>query len=219
MIVPDVWQNSSARPPTDDVDRWLAPANASQPDQITVGSEEIPGLSHAMDSSHTGGFGSAWISRTKSLEQAQYQSEYNPLRPSLPVTISYGMEEPPRKRPRLDRQINVAEAVPMQNYEYQTATTVRLAATNNRGLLHSSQSHVVTATTPTVPTIMTSLQQNDAEGDEARRDVIMATSGNAWDFVQDPNLWFDFDSFGDTCLWPATTHQAVTDEPHSFPTS
>ena len=139
MTIPDASQNNAARP-TEGGDRWPALGNVSQGNQITVGSGsgEITDLSHAMDLPSTGGFDSTWTRAP--WDQAQRQSENNPRRQYVPVSSSDVME-PPRKRSRLDHQINPDAAAPAQ---------------------------VITppANTTSVPTTMTSLQQNEASRKE-----------------------------------------------------
>jgi hypothetical protein len=122
MTIPDASQNSYARPSTESAGRWPALGNVSQRDQITLGSEEISGLSHAIDL--TGTFGSTWIP----WDQAQHQSENNLRRRYVPDSSSEGME-PPHKHSRLNQQINTDAAVHMQNYEDQTAITTSLPTT------------------------------------------------------------------------------------------
>lgn len=66
-------------------------------------------------------------------------------------------------------------------------------------ILPSSQTQagIPLATTPTTPPTMTSLQQNEAQGEETRRDTSAGMTSNDWDFVEnlDPQFWNpEFDS-------------------------
>jgi hypothetical protein len=184
--IPDVSQNSFARPSTESAGRWPALGNVSQRSEITLGSEEISDLSHAMHLTST--VGSTWIPGP--WDQAQRQSDNNLRRRYEPDPSSEGME-PPHKHSRLDRQINTDAAVPMQNYEDQTAITTSL------------------------PTIAIPLQQNEALGAETRQEV------DPWDCLRDPNMWIDWDSLvltpiNDTDLRVGGLPQPVNNDPPSF---
>jgi hypothetical protein len=220
MTVPDTLQNSSAGPPPVDDDRWHALGNTFQRDQCTVGSGEISGPSHAMDPGDTGAFGSSWVSGTDSLDQSQYQSENNRLRLYMPDAISNGTG-PPRKRLCLGHPINVDAAVRTQNYEDQTAIVESLTSIADQGHLHSGQRQVITpsANTTSVPTTMTSFQQNDAL---MRQDVNAYDNWDAWDFIRDPDFWTGFEfpllPASHTDLWVSGPPQPVNNDPPSFPT-
>lgn len=196
MTIPDASQNSFVRHSTESAGRWPALGKVSQRNQITLGSEEVASLSHAMDSGGTGAFGSSWVSETDSLDQGQYQSEINRLHRHVPDTISNHTGRP-CKRLCLGHTIDEAAAapVPTQNYEDQTAITDNLTSIAGQGHLHSSQRQVVApfANTTSAPTTMTSLQQNEALG----RGTTTAMAGSGWNFVENFNddLWnFEFNS-------------------------
>lgn len=221
MTVPDTLQNSLAGPPPVD-DRWHAPGNTSQRDHFTVGSGKFSGSSHAMDSCGTGAFGSSWVSGTDPLDQGQYQSENNRLRLYMPDTILNGTG-PPRKRLCLGHPINVDAAVPMQNYEDQATIIDSLTSIAGQGYLHSSQGQVISpANTTSVPTSMTSLQQNDALGEDTRQDVNAYDDWDTWDFIRDPDFWSGFEfpltPAGHTDLWASGPSQSVNNGSPSFPT-
>lgn len=106
--------------------------------------------------------------------------------------------ELPHKRARFDQQINADAAVLMQNYEDQPAIIDSLTSIAGQGHLHSSQRRVIapSANITSVPTTMTTLQQNEALRKETRRGTTTAMAGRGWNFVEHfpDDLWnFDFD--------------------------
>ncbi len=184
--IPDASQNSFARPSTESAGRGPVLGNVSQRNQITLGSEEISGLSHVMGLTST--FGSTWI--PSPWDQAQLQSENNLRRRYVPDASSEGME-PPHKHSRLDQQINTDAAVPMQNYGDQTAITTSL------------------------PTTMISLQQNEALGAETTQEVDPWDSLRDPDIWIDWDA-LAITSAGHTDLWVTGLPQPVNNDPASF---
>ncbi|KAK5189238.1 hypothetical protein LTR72_011271 [Exophiala xenobiotica] len=185
----DSSQNSFARPSTESAGRWPALGNVSPGHQITFGSGEISGLSHAMNL--TGTFGSPWIPGP--WDQDQSQSENNLRRRYVPDASSEGME-PPHKHSRLDHQINPDAAVPTQNYEDQTA--------------------IMTS----VPTTMRPLQHNEGLGAETRQEVDPWDSLRDPSIWFDLDA-LPLTPAGHTDLWVPGLPQPVNNDPPSFSNS
>lgn len=170
--VPDI-SNGFASPSPESAVGWPALGNASQRNQMTLGSS---GLSDAMDS--TNAFGSTWI--PGSWHQDQRQSKNNLRRRYVPDLGSEGMVQS-HKHPRLDGQNNTDNTMPMQNYESQTAMTISLPTT----MICLQRSEALGA---------------EARQDEDPWDSLKDPSLgiDSWDYLRDPSLGIVWDVFAHT---------------------